>query len=145
MALNFQPFYITFDKLKWTTMEGQRTSGPFLLNLNMMNGGLTVPIEFTHTFPLEYYGKSGTYGTNKLVLTIGLRWVKQASPVKLDETFLFFPDANVSFDDTAVRIVFPSNSSFEGKHTLTETVAFFRQHLAGIYYLVEYLQAQQPF
>ena len=147
MALSFQLYknrlYDSFDQLKWTTMESQRTSGVIHLALNMMNGGLTIPIEFTHRFPLEYYGKTGTYGTNRFVLTIGLR--RKESPVKLEETLLFFPDATVSFDGTAVYIVFPSNPSFERKHTLPDTITFFRNHLAGIYYLVEYLQAQQPF
>ena len=147
MTLNFQLYknrlYDTFDQLKWSE-KGPRTSGPFLLTLNMMNGGLTIPIEMSHIFPMEYYGQYGTYGTNRFVLTIGLRLAKQESPMKLEETHIFFPDAIVSFDDTAVYIVFPSNEIFDRKHTVTDTIAFFRKHLAGIYYLVEYLQAQQP-
>jgi hypothetical protein len=136
MQLYFQP----------SLEEGVRISDPLWLELNQMNGGLKIPVLCRHTFPAAFYGRPGTYGTNTFKVELHLK-IKSARIAKLDEVRLFFPEAlEVNYQpETGVQITLPADKTFDGRHSLAETLAYFQAKMPTINHLAEYLQAQQVY
>jgi hypothetical protein len=134
--------------------EGERTLRA-MCPLNRMNGGFQIPIIYRHSFPVEYYGKPGTFGTNDFSFTLGLKRERKTGEVlpfaKLDDIHHFFPGAKVNLTEDeslgaeGVKIFLPANAIFDKAHTLQDTIAYFQTHMATIWSVADYLQAQQKY
>jgi hypothetical protein len=109
--------------------------------LNFMNGGAMMNITMRHTFPIDYYGKTGTYGTNVFIIRFFLKLSNKLQ--KLDDLRFFFQTETYSDCENVITIEFPSNDEFDERHTLQQTIDFFQHVLPRVISAAEYLQAHQ--
>jgi hypothetical protein len=110
-----------------------------------MNGGYTVPLELTHEYPVEYYGKPGTYGTNTFSFTMWLkRERRQSTFLKVEDARLFNLEL-CPVEGDGLKGCLMADFRFDGPHTLADTLVFFEPYWDTIYKLADYLQAQQMY
>lgn len=107
-----------------------------------MNGGQVVKVNLSHDYPLEYYGKPGTYGTNRFTVSLDLKRGKNQE-FKLSEACFFIPELKLDQNGDALSFDLPATSVFDSRHTLSDTKDFFLQYLPKISALADYLQAHQ--